>query len=114
MHLEFPVGVAFLAWPAGIVRDAEPCLGIELFEQVAAVFEQGFAQAQLDGFAVADAVALQILAGQSQEGGRFLALFLGEFSRLESFFLRSAAGVSSRVIASLRVTYSSVSVWKRR
>lgn len=114
MPLEGPVGVALFARPAGVVRDAEAGLGVELGEEVAAVLEQGGAQAQLDGFAVAHAVALEILAGQPQEGFGFLELFVGEFLRLESFFLRTAAGASRRVISSLRVTYSAARVWKRR
>ena len=89
-------------------------MGVELFEEPAAVLEQRGAQAQLDRFAVANAVPLEILAGQPQEGFGFLELFVGEFLRLESFFLRTAAGASRRVISSLRVTYCSASDWKRR
>jgi hypothetical protein len=64
MHSKMAVGMAFFTRTAGIVRNGEFLLGVESFEQAAAVFEQGFPQAQLDGFAVADSVALQILAGQ--------------------------------------------------
>jgi hypothetical protein len=114
MHLEGPIGMAFFARPAGVVREVEARVGVELFKQVAAVSEQGGAQAQFDGFAVAHAVALEVLAGQPQESFGFLELFVGELLRLEAFFWGSAAGASRRVISSLRVTYSSASVWKRR
>src|SRR5439155_10285898 len=111
MHRKLPVGVRFFASTAGVVRDGELGLGVELFEQTAAVFEQGFAQPQLDGFTVANPVALQIPASQSQEGFGFLELLVGQFLRLE-FFLRPESCDSKRVISSLSVTYSSARVWK--
>lgn len=98
--------MGFFARTAGVVWHGEFRISVELFEQTAAIFEQGLAQAQFDGFAVANPVALQILASQPQEGFGFLELFVGEFLGLK-FFLLPESGDSRRVISSLRVTYSS-------
>ena len=89
MHLEFAAGMGFFPGTAGVVGNRKLGLGIELFEQTAAVFEQGLAQSQLNGFAVADPIAPQILASQSQEGFGFLKLLVGEFWRLEFFYRQS-------------------------
>jgi hypothetical protein len=86
MHLEGTLGVAFFAKATGIIRNGEFPL-VKLFEQVASVLEQSLAQTQLDGFAVASPVFLQILADQSQEGFGFLEPFAGDFLWLEFFLL---------------------------
>jgi hypothetical protein len=66
-------------------------------EQSAPVLEQGLPQAHFDGFAIADSVPGQILAGEPQEGFGFLELLVGDLCRLE-FFLRSESPASSRLI----------------
>jgi hypothetical protein len=53
------------------------------------------------------------LADQVQEGGRFLELLVGDFLRLEFFFL-SWGWSCKQVIWSLNVTNSSASDWKAR
>ena len=96
MHLEPAAGVAFFAGPTGVIWNGEFPL-IKLFEQLAAILEQGLAQTQLDGFAVARAIVLQVLADQSQESFGFLELLVDDFLRLE-FFLLPEFSDSSRVI----------------
>jgi hypothetical protein len=113
MHRQSAIRVAFFARTAGVVRDTELALGVKFFEQTTSILEQSLAQSKLDGFAVANPVALEILARQPQEGLGFLELFVRDFLRLEFFFL-SVPCPSSRVSSSLSVTYSSASDWKRR
>jgi hypothetical protein len=106
-------GMAFFTGFAGVLRDAEAFLIVQALQELATVLEQGFAQTEFDGFHVGHALALQALGNQIQEGGRFPEAFVGDLLWLE-FFLLSAPLDSSRVISSLRVTYSSAKAWKRR
>lgn len=97
-----PLGVAFFAGLAGVLRDREAILVVQTLQQLAPVPEQGFAQTQFNGFHIGHALALQALGDQIQEGGRFLETFVGDLLGLE-FFLLSEPD-SRRVISSLRVT----------
>ena len=105
--------MAFFPRATGVARDGELALRVKLSEQPAPIFEQRFPKTQLDSFAVAHTVARQVLASQPQEGFGFLELLVGDFRWLE-FFLLSESCDSKRVMASLRVTYSSARLWNRR
>jgi hypothetical protein len=67
----------FLPRPTGVLRDNQLGLGVELFEQAAAIFKQRLPEPQFDGFAIADPVALKVLADEPEEGFGFLELFVG-------------------------------------
>ena len=63
--------MAFFSGTAGIVRNREFPL-VKLLKQASSIPQQGLAQTQFDGFAVANPVGLQVLANQPQEGFGFL------------------------------------------
>ena len=86
-----------------MVGQAQVGLAVEFLEQGAGVLEEGFAQPQLDGFQVADALAGQVLANQVQEGGGFPELRVGDLRGLK-FFLASGWASWARVNWSVTVT----------
>jgi hypothetical protein len=95
--------VRFLAGPAGVVGQREVGGLVEGLEQGAGVFEEGLAQAQFDGFEVADALAGEGLADEVQEGVGFAELGVGDF-RGPEFFFASGWASWARVIWSVTVT----------
>ena len=56
MHLHRAGRMDFFAAPAGVVRDQQVSLGVELLEQKTTIFEQSLTQPQFKGFAVANTV----------------------------------------------------------
>ena len=97
-----------LAGPAGVVGHLKIGVLVEGLEQGAGVLEKGFAQAQFDGFEVADA-----LADEVQEGVGFVELRGGDFLGRE-FFFESGWASWARVSWSVTVMYCPDNCWKRR
>ena len=92
-----------LARAAGVVGQLPIGLAVERLQQGAGVLEEGSAQAQFDGFEVADAVMGQGLADHVQEGGGCAELGVGDLRRLKLFF-ESGWASWARVSWSVTVT----------
>jgi hypothetical protein len=90
VHLEGALGMAFFAGAAGIIRNVQGVRRQEPFQQAASIFEQRLAQAQLDGFQIANALPGKALLNEPQEGPRLPELFFLDFRELE-FFLTSGS-----------------------
>jgi hypothetical protein len=103
-----------LARPAGVFGHLQIGILVEGLEQGAGVLEEGFAQAQFDGFEVADTLAGEGVANEVQEGVGFAELRVGDFRRLECFFFESGWVSWARVSWSVTVMYCSDNCWKRR
>ncbi|NBV24627.1 MAG: hypothetical protein EBS05_22245, partial [Proteobacteria bacterium] len=88
-------------------------MAVEGFEELAAVLEEGFPQAQFHGLQIGHTLLGQALGHQLQERGGFAEPLVGD--RLRGEFLLLLGGWAGRSVScSLRVTNCSASAWKRR